>query len=102
MNENFITLFFMLFGLSLLWLLLVAFLHRTLKVKYTNLFSELGSPSLADSSGTTKLVFRFLLSRKPESQNSPSLSRLANLMRGLFLIILLGNVGLFIYVFTQL
>jgi len=84
-------LFFALWITSVLWLASIRYLLRVLKERQAGLYEALGSPQGLDPQ-TTRAVFVFLFSRRPEATGDAGIRRLADLMRCLFAVFVVGAV----------
>lgn len=84
-------LFLALFCLSLAWLASVHYLLRALMERHLDIYRSIGSPSGFDPQ-TTRAVFAFLFSGRPASLGDTGIRRLANLMRGVLAVFLVGAV----------
>ena len=91
-------LFFVLWLTSLTWLASVYYLLRLLRERHPGIYHSLGSPRLFDPQ-TTRAVFTVLFSRRPESLGDVGIRRLVNLMRGLFVVFVVGAV-VFLFLLT--
>ena len=83
-----------LFPAAIIWLLLVARLFHVLKNDHPAMYESLGSPRGFEAR-TTEALFRFLLSRKPESLSNNKILLLANVMRTMLPIYVTGFAVLF-------
>jgi hypothetical protein len=84
-------LFFALWVTSLTWLASVHYLMRLLRERHPEVYHSLGSPQGFDPQ-TTRAVFTFLFSRRPELLGDVGIRRLANLMRSMFAVFVVGAV----------
>jgi len=84
-------LFFALWVTSLTWLASVYYLMRVLRDRRPDVYRSLGSPRGFDPQ-TTRAVFTILFSRRPELLGDVGIRRLANLMRGMFAVFVVGAV----------
>ena len=72
MSQFTLPLFFTLFALAIVWLVLVNVLFVRLAKNHPSMYSEIGSPRGFERKATPSL-FRFLLSRRPESLGDASI-----------------------------
>lgn len=89
--KSLLPLFFALWVTSLTWLASVHYLMRVLRNRYPDVYLLLGSPRGFDPQ-TTRAVFTVLFSRRPELLGDVGIRRLANLMRSLFAVFVVGAV----------
>ena len=97
MNDLAIRLFFLMFALAVVWLGLVAYLFHVLKQRHPAMYELLGSPRGFEAR-TTQALFAFLVSRKPESLDDSGIKSLANFMRFLLPVYLVGFICLVVMI----
>ena len=91
MSQFTLPLFFTLFALAIVWLVFVNVLFVRLAKNHPSMYSEIGSPRGFERKATPSL-FRFLLSRRPESLGDASILRQANVMRVMLSAHVIGGV----------
>ena len=91
-----IAFFVSLFSLAATWLLLVAWCFHRLRVQHAATYEAIGSPSLFrnNSMRNNWLFMKFLYEGQWQSLDDAALAAVARLMQVLFVVYMLGFIGL--------
>ncbi len=104
MNETlFLPLFLALFGMAIIWLVLVSLLFKRLAQAHPQKYDAMGRPSLFPGNNPSGVfaMLRFLLMREHRVLNDVYLSTLSDVMLVFFFVYLVGFVALFSVVVSQ-
>ncbi len=105
MLENlYIVWFASLVGTALVWLILIVWTFRHLRIRHTATYEAIGSPSLFwnNSPRNNWLFFKFLFQGQWRQLNDPQLAVVARIMQVLFAVYMVGFVGLIVCMFAGL
>jgi hypothetical protein len=93
MNENlFFALFWIMMGVSLLWLFCVRHLFKVIEKEYPDKFKAMGSPSLFwdNTPKAVWMLFEFLIKREYIKLKNPRLNILVSFMTVMFIFFIIG------------
>lgn len=95
-----IALFVVLFGMVIVWFVLIRLLFKRLEVAHPQKYEAMGRPSLflRNNMATGWATMKFLFAREHRSLNDSYLSKLSNAMLAFFVIYLLLFFGLAFFV----
>lgn len=103
-NESmFLTIFAILFGMVLVWFVLVKLLFRRLETSHPEKYEAMGKPSLflRNSPAGAFAMLKFLVAREHKGLNDSYLSKLSDVMLTFFVIYTILFSILFIGIATQ-
>ena len=89
MQDFRLPLFFAMFGLLIVWLVLVLVLFAKIKSNHPKMYQLLGGPNAFEGKAT-QVLLSFLFSRKPESLQDSRLLMHTNIMRALLVVYVIG------------
>ena len=85
-----------LFGMGIMWLILIAWTFRRLRVRHVATYDAIGSPSLFwnNSLRNNWLFIKFLFQQQWQRLVDPELAAVARFMQILFVVYMAGFIGL--------